>query len=275
MVGVVLAGGPSAVAAAQLFGRPVRPVLDANGHGPARIANQVETSNWSGYVVARFETGHSYTSASGTWVVPTASQPSPGAPGYSASWVGIGGFCKNARCHAVDNTLIQLGTEQDVNALGATTYGAWYEMLPNAPVPIPVVVVSPGDTVTATLSDGAVRRHGPKKADDWTLTFTDVTTNKTWSTHVAYRSSLASAEWIQEAPASGRGILPLADYGTATFDPGSANGANPDLLASQAVVMVDPQGQTSNPSAPDADTDGFATCWGSGVTLMACPAPAT
>jgi hypothetical protein len=41
----------------------------------------------------------------------------------SSIWVGIGGL--NG-----DQTLIQVGTEQDASATGATTYYAWYETLP-------------------------------------------------------------------------------------------------------------------------------------------------
>jgi len=100
-----------------------------------------------------------------------------------------------------------------------------------------------------------------------------MTTGMSWSTTVSYDSSLDSAEWIEEAPSSGQGILPLANYGTVTLSPVTANGSNPNLAASQSVIMYDPQGQTSNPSAPDSGGDGFATCWGSGNTLTNCPAP--
>ncbi|MCL4423383.1 MAG: hypothetical protein M1115_09535, partial [Actinobacteria bacterium] len=62
-------------------------------------------------------------------------------------------------------------------------------------------------------------------------------------------------------------------YDSATFNPTTANGSNPNLTVSQSVIMYDPQGQTSNPSAPDSEGDGFATCWGSGSTLANCPAP--
>jgi hypothetical protein len=33
--------------------------------------NEFVTSNWSGYAIGSYQTGHKYTSAQGTWVVPT------------------------------------------------------------------------------------------------------------------------------------------------------------------------------------------------------------
>ena len=80
---------------------------------------------------------------------------------------------------------------------------------------------------------------------------------------------MASAEWIIEAP--GLPSLPLADYSQATFDPVEANGLNPNLsLSANGVIMQDPYGETSNPSAPMGG-DVFSTCWGNG-SLTPCTA---
>ena len=167
-------------------------------------------------------------------------------------------------------------------------------MLPAGPVAIPVTI-HPGDRVTASLADapasGTVVHGKPSgpggpsgkpgggpggkvMGQRWTLIFTDVTTGQSWMGTFTYNSSLLSAEWIEEAPYAG-GILPLADFGTATFDPGSANGANPLLNTSEGIVMLDPNGQTSNVSVPDSDTDGFDACWGNGTALTSCTAPAS
>jgi hypothetical protein len=102
--------------------------------------NEFKTSNWSGYAIASYQTGHKYTSAQGTWVVPAVTwgdTTSGTSEEYSATWVGIGGFCLNALCIRADRTLIQLGTSQYVSNTGTTSYFAWYEMLPQAPVNIP------------------------------------------------------------------------------------------------------------------------------------------
>jgi hypothetical protein len=274
---------------------PLHPVRTPQGALRRGVRDQIYTENWSGYTVAKFETGQSYGSAAGTWIVPKVSNVSGFSNTYSSSWVGIGGFCLNSSCSSVDSTLIQLGTEQDASSTGATQYYAWYELSPKFPVQIPLTI-NPGDKITASLVDppkAGGRDRAPKskpggpgggprsKGQTWTLTMVDQTTGHSWSTTVSYNSSLDSAEWIEEAPYSG-GILPLANYGTATFDPGTvgyaANPAlpeNPGLAPGNAVVMLDPNGQTSNPSGPDSDTDGFDTCWGSGSTLTACSAPSS
>ena len=280
------AGGAVAAAAAtgSLTGAPIHPLRSPNGSVQRTLRHQVETSNWSGYAEANFKTGLSYTAASGTWVVPTVKAVSGFSTAYSSSWVGIGGFCTTARCNKVDRTLIQLGTEQDVASSGTTTYYAWYEMLPSAPVKIPLTVVR-GDQVTASLSKSpsAGTSHGPGQhggghhvsSQIWLLSMDDLTTGKSWSTTVTYSSSLLSAEWIEEAPSSGT-VLPLANFGTMNFDAGTVNsGSSPNLQGSQGVIMLDPYGQSANPSGPDPDSDGFNACWSATHTLASCTAPAT
>jgi hypothetical protein len=272
-----IASGAAPLVSAQ--GSPIRPVTGPDGRVLRTLRQQVQSSNWSGYVVAHYETGQTYTAATATWVVPTVSLPPGSSAAYSSSWVGIGGFCLNSSCTKVDRTLIQLGTEQDTTQSGSQYY-AWYETLPNPAVSIPGITISPGDTITASLQDGPSLRTpnakpGPGKSssETWTLTLTDDTTGATWSETLSYSSSLASAEWIEEAPTSGGSILPLADYGTVTFDPGTANGANPDLASSDGVVMLNPNGQGSFVSPPDGDTDGFDACFSPTHTSVPCSPP--
>ena len=54
------------------------------------------------------------TRSRGTWTVPTATQHTAGQAEASSDWIGIGGGCIDAGCTASDSTLIQTGTEQDV-----------------------------------------------------------------------------------------------------------------------------------------------------------------
>lgn len=264
----------------------IHPVRTPNGNVARNLRQQVESQNWSGYVVAKYETGQSYTAATAIWVVPSVTASPGPSPGYSSSWVGIGGFLLNSRGNHIDKTLIQLGTEQDVSSNGATAYSAWYETLPNPEQVITGFAVNPGDTIEATLADGPAVTYGKFETHSnakgsggsgqpWTLTMKDETTGQSWSTTLTYKSSLASAEWIEEAPSSSGGILPLANFGTVTFDPGTANGGNPGLTQSNAVIMYDPNGQTSNVSVPDRDTDGFNAAWGNGTTLTAVSPPAS
>jgi Peptidase A4 family len=257
----------------------------AGQHGPVEVNRnddgslkrgphyQIDTSNWSGYAIANFQTGKKYTSAQSTWVVPTVTYGGTDAGAsneYSSNWVGIGGFCMNALCTRGDRTLIQLGTEQDVSPSGSTNYSAWYELIPQFPVTIPLTI-SPGDTINASLQ--CVSACSAKK-QNWLLSMTDVTTNQSWSTTLSYGSSLASAEWIEEAPYS-NGVLPLADFNVANFLAGAATGTANGLpvltLSANGIQMTDPWGQTANPSSTNG-SDGFNVCWNYGP-FVPCTAP--
>lgn len=235
------------------------PVRDSHGQPVRNARNQAVSSNWSGYALNAGLTRQLYTSASGTWVVPTA-QAVPGyANSYSSDWVGIGGL--------VDQTLIQLGTDSDSTPRGGSYY-AWYEMLPAASIQTNLAV-RPGDTIQAGLN--VIGRNS--LGQTWLLWMKNQTTGQLWYKVVAYRSALLSAEWIVEAPYLG-GILPLSNFGTASFDLDTVNGqTNPQLNSSESIVLEDPHGMSSNPSSPDSDTDGFSACWGATSSLTPCSPP--
>ena len=227
--------------------------------------NEFSTSNWSGYAIGSYQAaGQKFTSAGATWAVPTVTF-GPTQSGtdeeYSASWVGIGGFCLNALCSKVDQTLIQLGTSQYVSSSGTTSYFAWYEMIPANPVQITSINVNPGDKISASLQ--CVSACSAKK-QNWKLSMTNITTNRTWTHTFSYSSSLASADWIEEAPASTGGVLPLADFGVVGMVPyiGPNAAWNSLTVSANGIQMTDPWGQTSDPSSTDAN--GFNTCWGYG-----------
>jgi hypothetical protein len=96
--------------------------------------------------------------------------------------------------------------------------------------------------------------------------------NWAWATIVPYASSKLSAEWIEEAPSSAGGILPLADFGTATItdlDVGSGETAPAPSLATNGILMEDPWGQTANVSDPNGDS--FSACWGFLAFTAPCP----
>jgi hypothetical protein len=275
-------GGSAGIAVLALLAVPSdRPIPDAPSlavHGPIQphrnddgslkrgARNEISTSNWSGYAVAHFETGQTYLSATATWTVPAVTfQPdaSGSTAEYSSTWVGIGGFCENALCTKADRSLIQLGTEQDVSSGGVTQYYAWYEMLPQFPVQIPVAI-NPGDNITASLQ--CVSACTSKK-QNWMLSMVNSTTGRQWSQTFAYGSSRLSAVWIEEAPYSG-GVLPLADFGTIGIDPGSVIGSL--SLQTNGIQMVDPWGQTAIPSSPGGFA--FNVCWENG-TANSCNGP--
>jgi Peptidase A4 family len=281
---------------------------DSNGTLKQGPRNEVETSNWSGYAIANFESGESYTQAQATWTVSKVSYVTPppvchsfrfgsqkfkfcNSPHpqweYSSSWVGIGGYCEDSSCATVDNSLIQLGTEHDASSANTNEYYAWIEMLPNAPIIISpsypkctslscAYPVQPGDVITASLQ--CTTNCTPGANQTWSLQMSNQSQSHAgwnFSTNVTYGSTLLSAEWIEEAPSSSAGVLPLANYGTANFDPTVNSGQAPNFGAglTNAILMVDPYGETSNPSTADG-VDVFNTCWGNNANSIAqCPSP--
>jgi hypothetical protein len=163
---------------------------------------------------------------------------------YSSEWVGIDGYN--------NSSLIQTGTESDYHN-GSAHYDAWWEILPAAETVIPMTV-KPGDVMTASITQGA--------GSSWTITITDTTTGKSFTTIKTYTGPQTSAEWIEEAPTVGGRVATLANYRLSTFDPGTVNGGNPLLTASDGGVMVQKGLQVSTPSNPDQDTDGFNAAYG-------------
>ncbi len=285
LTGAAVAGAAVGAVAALLFAGLATPASSL-GHAPIHVRRnpdgtlrrglrgEMQSTNWSGYAVAGYVTKKSYTSAQVTWVVPAVaygkSSDTTNSSEYSANWVGIGGFCENALCTKVDRTLIQLGTEQDVSPSGGTDYYAWYEILPNPEIALgPGYPVSPGDSMTATLSCGTTCSE---KKQSWRLSMSDSSRGWGWSGTFKYGSSKASAEWIEEAPYRG-GVLPLANFATAAFSAASgADGASPSLTVSvNGIQMADPWGQTSNPSGTNS-SDAFNMCWGFG-SFTSCSSP--
>jgi hypothetical protein len=253
-IALALAAAGPAVASAQsaIVHAPriaLKPATSGHGPGGSNTSNPFgwAASNWSGYAV----TGTTYRAITGSWIVPTVSR-SRGST-YSSSWIGIDGFN--------NSDLIQTGTEQDY-ASGKASYYAWWEILPAAETVIAGDPVRPGDAMSASIvNDG----NG-----DWTITLSDRTAGWTFATTQAYAGPAASAEWIEEAPTIGGHVANLANYGLTTFDPGTVNGADPGLTASDGGVMIQGGSQVSTPSMPDSDTDGFNVQYG--ATIPAAPA---
>jgi hypothetical protein len=235
------------ISAAALMGGGIAPAsADVIAHhprvpgGPGVHALGWSSSNWSGYAV----TGSGFTSAAGSWIVPTVTATKKAS--YSSSWVGIDGFN--------NSSLIQTGTEQDWFQ-GKAHYLAWWEILPAAETPISTITVHAGDHMTASVTSNGGGR--------WTISIADTSAGQSFSTVQTYSGPGASAEWIQEAPTVGGRIATLAHYGQTTFDPGTVNGKSPNLAASDGGTMVQRGVTVSTPSNPDGDSDGFAAAYGS------------
>jgi hypothetical protein len=262
MVG--LASGPTAAATAgPLTVGPARQLTDTPpdaGHGSGQNgagAYGWASSNWSGYAV-QTTAASPFRTASGTWTVPAVHRPNKGNEGFSATWVGLDGFFNSQA------TLIQTGTEEDYYS-GSGHYAAWWTSSSEGYAEQVITggcsrggancgVVSPGDTMTATVTtDGSIRLVDDAAGHAWTFT----------TTIDGYAGDGLSAEWIMEAPSSRSKTLPLPNYGQTTFDHGTVNGRPSNLAAGDGGYMVQRGGIVSIPSSPDSDTDGFAIAYGS------------
>jgi hypothetical protein len=203
---------------------------------PASSASS--SSNWSGYAAS----GGTFTSVTATWTVPTVSSTTAGA---DATWVGIGGL--------TTRDLIQAGTQAMVDASGTVQYSSWIEMLPASSRTVPLSVTA-GDSVTVTLTQ--------QSGNDWLISMKNNTTGGTYSITVQYASSNSSAEWVQEAPSVGRGLVALDQFGSLQFSGATAvrDGKSMSLsaLGAKAITMINGQGQPlAQPSTIASDGTSF------------------
>jgi hypothetical protein len=184
--------------------------IHAGVHGAPRIRDRNGTaSNWGGYVVetslASPQKG-SVNAVNGSWRIPTVTR-SASPETYSAIWVGIDGDS--------DNTVEQLGTEQDWTPAGQTNY-VWFEMYPHRSYTITGFPIEPGDTFSASVNYAG--------GNLFILSITNLTKGVAYTVPPKYtkmNASRESAEWIVEPPFAG-GVLPLADFGTVSFSSCSA-----------------------------------------------------
>ncbi|MBV8690074.1 MAG: hypothetical protein JOZ37_13445 [Actinobacteria bacterium] len=233
-------------------------LLPVNVHAPLAQRNADQDSlNWSGYAAVP-PTGQRVTAVSGAWTVPSAGSI---PPGFSSTWVGIGGY----------NTgdLIQAGTTQDT----LDGYYAWYEMLPDTEIPIDscstdaACTVNPGDNVSTEIHSLG--------GDQWSISLTNAG-KWTWSKTVSYTSTFSSAEWIVEAPTFLVAQTTIAQLGTVHLDQNtfSLGGGSPRTIAQGGPVSIRLSlaglVTEATPSGLDGQGDGFNVC----TYTSNCPAPA-
>lgn len=196
-------------------------------HAPKIKIKAGTSSNWAGYSVDA-QVG-SVTDVKGSWIVPSVASSTQNQ--YSSFWVGIDGD--------TSNTVEQIGTDSDV-INGVPRYYAWYEFYPKASSTISSMQVKPGDTMSADVSYS-------KNQNIFTVTITDVTTGKSYSTSARVnKAQRNSAEWITEAPWSG-GVLPLADFTTANFGQDYTNIASNIATISGTTGNIHSFGTSVNP----------------------------
>jgi len=182
------------------------------------------STNWSGYAVAYTNPNVSGTVSwvQGSWTVPAATGS---GTGYSSSWVGIDGYNSS--------TVEQIGTESDWSG-GRASYYAWWEMYPGNSVNITSLTISPGDSITANVKFTGTSTTRGRTVSDFTLMLTDTNSQGTvtsFSTNQTISGAQrSSAEWIEEAPSSYSGVLPLANFGTVGFSSAKAAFSNSTTL---------------------------------------------
>src|SRR5579862_7609280 len=105
-----LAGAACGIAVLGLTAPAAGPAVGAVGvsgvihiaHGVGGGVNTNQSTNWSGYNIGadypQVSTGTTFTSISGQWTVPTATQHTSGQAEDSATWIGIGGGCIDDNC---------------------------------------------------------------------------------------------------------------------------------------------------------------------------------
>jgi hypothetical protein len=173
------------------------------------------STNWSGYALNT--AAGQVASVSAKWDVPAVTGSSTA---YSSAWVGIDGFASSS--------VEQIGTASEVHLVrsGRTTkvqyvYYAWWEMYPaNAMQPISMTV-NAGDHIQASVT--YVGNDPSTQYNNFTLTISDTSASNGKTQSFSITTDLnqvvqrSSAEWIQEAPSSLFGVLPLANFGSINF----------------------------------------------------------
>lgn len=232
-------------------------------HGSIAGTAANTSENWSGYAVTG--TSGAYNSVSSSWTQPKLNCAALSENSYSAYWVGLDGFS--------DQTVEQIGTE--ANCLNnQASYSAWYEMYPSNPYEVQLgLTINPGDQISANVSynPSTVTKvptfHGRTREvitnASYSLSINDNTTGKSFTSTLSPRQTYqrSSAEVITEAPYS-NGVLPLADYITTSYTKSLVNGSPIGSAANlQDIIMQNPAGMTSIPSAFDSTNENFTVNW--------------
>ncbi len=184
--------------------------------GGVRHAGSTST-NWAGYAA----TGSTYTSVTTTFKQPKVTCSS--GTEYSSFWVGLDGDGTSS--------VEQTGTEADCSGSSAS-YSAWYEMYPAYPVTYSNSV-SPGDTI--------VEKVIYEGSNSYELYLADTTKGWSHTTKKTGSHSRGSAEVIAEAPYSG-GVLPLANFGTVTFNSSTVDGSSLASVSPTSINMTTSSG---------------------------------
>jgi Peptidase A4 family len=250
------------------------------------IETSLTSTNWAGYVAIgggsyNSPTANTVSYVQGTWTVPNVT----GGPNssYSSVWVGIDGVG--------NNTVEQVGTEQDISSNGTATYYAWYEMAPVAATKVLLATtgggsftIHAGDVVSAGVSYLGFVTGTTTEA--FAFGITNLTTGKSFfyngphGESPTYQNGLTaqrgSAEWIVEDPTSAAtsNLLPYANPGSVTFSNavatiGSSTLAPISSLTHATETLKSPSGSQTLASPTSLAANGLS------FTVNAVPEPST
>jgi hypothetical protein len=248
LLGAALAAAASARTTLSAHGQLLQPSLNAN-----------QSSNWFGYNQGSLELGgKQFNAITGDWTVPAATQHVAGQEEFSSDWIGIGGGCVDTACTVTDNTLIQAGTESDVDAAGNASYSAWWEIIPGPSIAITNMTIAAGDHMHSSIAEVI------PGSNVWTITLQNLTRGGSFSQTVPYSSSHLTAEWIEETPlllGTNAGFAALPNLTNPAFTAATTNGANANLQTAEQMFLIDSAGKVIGaPSAPNAAHNGFSAC---------------
>ena len=226
--------------------------------GVIAVLGANQSSNWGGYNQGLLEKSALMTSVSGQWNVPTATQHTPGRSESSAAWIGIGGGCMETSCLLTDPTLIQAGTNSEVDADGTDHYSTWWEIIPLPQITTPLAV-GRGQSVQVDISQVL--------PEIWSITIKNLSSGESFTTTVPYASIYGTAEWILETPlligTEGVGTSAMPDLDPVFFTNARVNGVSPNFVPAEQIFLCSNGHVLAAPSAPlTADSFSVSTYQG-------------
>ena len=203
--------------AAARKGNPIRRV-----GAPTELSGSNDTmvdysSNWSGAVLI----GSGFKSVTATVTVPT-----PSTAGSGSAWVGIDGdTCSTA--------ILQTGIEWTKSG-SSVSYYAWFEWYPDYAYDFSGITLSPGNTVTMTVTASSLTSG--------TAVIKNVSTGKTVTHTFSNEGSYGdlcetNAEWIVEDFEQNNSMVTFANFGTVTFTGASATDGSGTVGVSGATII--------------------------------------
>ena len=230
---LLVAGSPAAFAAPSKAASDSKPV----------ITKQI-TSIYVGYATRDTDDR----SVTANWVQPVIepprSMPSNHTQPSAAIWAGL----------QSKEVLAQIGTDTWVASPHSTGSYAWYEVFPHPAIAIPYQVW-PGDHMTAAVTLVRGRCYEMDLTNHthrWNFQFTDC----------EQLAQLPHAITVAEAPTTGAGVLPLADFGKVTFTGVKVNGAPLTNYPLNECFLVDSHGkEQATPGGITAGGSAFSVQW--------------